>query len=371
MPIYLADVSGGGSDANPFRCVGNDEPGAGWIDLGGRGILWRPSSLTDPRVTKLADAIGDVIPLSLRTRIGNALSVTATKTRAPDLLAELLGSLAGGRWQPLRAEQAGVYRIWLGTAAGGGPILESPSLVGGVPVFWIAALTGLRREPRLMSRRTWLALVALAASLGILPRSAFAGSVTETWPTNGTNIATGQDNPWTETLNDLQVVSNKLEPVTTAARCAARCNTGVGTENHKTTATITIATLDSGTRNAAVSCRFAAAADTYYALQCDRITIGNERDLLKRVAGAFTALATDAVDVGASATVWTVQANGSTIQATQGSDTLGPVTDTAIAGNTQGGCELRVPPAGSPPNLDDWILEDLATPRRTLLGVGT
>ena len=59
---------------------------------------------------------------------------------------------------------------------------------------------------------------------------------TETWPTTGTDISTGQDQVWTEMESDSEVSSlagsNRLNNVTTAASCTARCETALAGDAH-------------------------------------------------------------------------------------------------------------------------------------------
>ena len=333
MPLYLTPIVGDGTDLNPFRpAVWNKIRDEGWIDLRpdstvatGRGILYLPTPSADARLMQLADLADDVLPTSIRTRLQNALSLTLGQTRFKEIVAELLTLHAredGTRWRPLRPTHMGLMELWLGDL--GRIHAWRPGSVG--------------------------------------------ASVSETWAgADGTTLtqAAGRDQNWTETLNNSQVVSNKLEPVTTDSRDVVRCDAGVSTDNHKCTATITIATRDTGLRNYFLCCRFAAAADTLYTCGYGRSSVPDDaRELSKRVAGAFTLLAGDTTDQGAGATICVVQANGSSISGTVGATSLGPVTDTSIVGNTQGGAQGRVPSAGSPPNLDDWTLEDVGRTTR-------
>lgn len=59
---------------------------------------------------------------------------------------------------------------------------------------------------------------------------------TESWPTVSTTISSGQDQPWTETISDVQValtaLVNRLTNVTGGADCYARCETDLAGDAH-------------------------------------------------------------------------------------------------------------------------------------------
>jgi len=306
MPLYLTPILGDGSDANPFEPVGFDQPGAGWVDLrpdatvnAGRGVLWLPTSNADIRLRQLADVVNEVLTGARRTFLANALSLTLSATRFRDVLAELLVTHArtdGTRWRPLQFTVEGMLEIWLGSL---GRIFAQRSVAGG-------------------------------------------SSFSETWPTAGTTITTGQDQPWNEDSGNVTVVGpGHLECVDIGADVFGRCTSAVSTVDLQTQATCTTL-LGSGSGNnsiVGVICRKVdSTVKTFYSLWTNRALTNEKARLRKVVAGLNTTLGTDAVgDIGGSAQAYNVQANGSSIQGSAGSLSVGPVTDTAIDGVTVGG----------------------------------
>lgn len=340
MPLYLSPIIGTGArptatrGSDPFRPVGWPQQGAGVIHLrpdytvnAGFGIVYYPTAVVDARLTQLADLPGDTLSLARRTQLGNALGVTLVAT---DFLAALLDLLTthartdGTRWKPL-VPALGLYELWLG---GLGRIFAAPSLNGG-------------------------------------------STFSETWPTNGTNIATGQDQPWTEEVVDLQVVANTLQVVTAdRASNEARCTTALTTADHKHTCDYVSQLLASVIY---VKVRKPnSATQSYYAMQVDHDLFDTASSTLHVVvAGTDTALVTDNNDPGTSGSVY-CQALGSSIAGQAGTGPTLAATDTQVTGNTFIGVLVTANTLTGNSTVDNHVAADVGgPPERTKMGVGT
>lgn len=334
MPLYLTPIVGNGTDANPFMPLWPEEPGQGWIDLrpdstvaAGRGLLYLPTPSVDSRLDKLVDLPDEDVPAGVKNRLQNALGLTLGQTRFSEIVAELLTTHArtdDTRWKPLRPTVQGVMELWLG---------------------------GLGRF------HAWR-------------QGSVGASFTETWPTNGTTISTGQDQPWNEDSNDVEVSTNALRFVTLSAVCFGRCLTNLATDAHKHSATAALVSIADGARAGVSVRKIDSTTRTYYITTAERNSGagGHARRLVKRVAGVQTILVNDVGTDPGSPVVIECQANGSSISGTVGSFALGPITDTAITGNLQVGYELFGATAGDT-TLDGHTAADLAG-EAVLLGHG-
>ena len=388
MPIYLSPIIGSGTADDAFTPVWPGGPGEGWIDLrpdgtqaAGRGLLYLPVPSSDPRLDFLADQPTETLTVSRRTRLQNALSVTVSASRLDAIVMELLTVHArtdGTRWRPLRPTAHGDLEIWLGGLA---RVAEAPlTLRAGQPGFWIAGLGWLPFGARLSRRallRLALVVPTMAALLG-LPRpldAAVSGS--EEWPTNGTTISTGQDQPWNEDTNDAEVSGNVLRATATGAARHGRCLTILATDNHEHRATATLVRpvgVGLNSRAGIGVRKVDSTVLTAYVVLASRGQAGDLRLLRKVVAGVNTTLATsDTNDPGSQAALL-CRANGSSIYGEVGGGIFGPVTDMAITGNRQVSYYLlQVDETLGDSTLDGHTFRDIG-PRpgtRTLLGVGT
>lgn len=333
MPLYLTPIIGTGTDLDPFQPVWTGAPGQGWIDLrpdstvnAGIGVLYLPTARADARLTKVADVADEVLSIPNRNRIQNAFGVTLTATQFQHILAELLVIHArtdGTRWKPLQFTIQGLLEIWLGSL---GRIYAQPAITGGA-------------------------------------------SFSETWPTNGTNIATGQDQPWNEDDEDVTVVSNHLELAVASVGPPGygRCTSAVATDNHIVQATCLIAVSDADAKSIGVTARKVnSTVQTFYFCRFQRSSAGGEtnRDLGLRNSGAFTLLYSDTTDAGGSALTVSCTCNGSSISGVIGALSISPVTNTLITGNLLGGYEIKQTGGTlADTQLDNWSIADLQEQR--------
>lgn len=137
MPFYLSEYIGSGTKVDPFRAVGQEEPGASSIDLrpdsslldgGGlnAALLWTPSSFVDARARFLADDKLESLTQQQKNFLTNKLGVDlSSPTLLRDIVATLLTSPPGNGWKALKP---GLLRweIWLG-----GLLWEVPRISGG------------------------------------------------------------------------------------------------------------------------------------------------------------------------------------------------------------------------------------------------
>lgn len=171
---------------------------------------------------------------------------------------------------------------------------------------------------------------------------------------------------WTEVSGDIDIVSNQAKNPTSAVS-RARADSDLSSDDHYSQIT-----LASVTDHAGPQCRFASAADTSYLFIAH--PLGAFSALYKIEAGSFTALSTGNATV-ASGSVAKITADGSDIECfDDGVSMIGPVTDTAITGNTRCGIAAH---GSTNQILDNFEAADLAAPpattlrsRLSLLGVG-
>lgn len=186
----------------------------------------------------------------------------------------------------------------------------------------------------------------------------------ELWPTDGTTLSSGQNEPWSEDEGGFSVVSGWVEldtPVTGYVRCTA----SLDTDDHYHQATAEISARDSAQRRVGLNCRHVGSSTrTYYSMLLIRSTTGDQHRLYKNVSASATNLATDGTDPGGTAGLLKVHTNGSAILGSFGPSAikLGPITDTSITGNIQVGF-LETHTGGSPDftetRLDNHAFADL------------
>lgn len=140
---------------------------------------------------------------------------------------------------------------------------------------------------------------------------------------------------WTEVSGSWAIATNQASRNDITANASARAETDLSSDDHYAQFD---RTNDVGsTSNYATPCaRFAAAAETYYAV----LVRDASSAIFKRVAGTFTSLQAVTND-GTSPHTYKIQANGSTIEAFKDAVSLGSLTDTAITGNLRTGISLR------------------------------
>lgn len=186
---------------------------------------------------------------------------------------------------------------------------------------------------RLLGKDDWQALVPSDLLSSVAGRLKHETSFTESWPTDSTTLSTGQDQPWTEVLNDLEVFGGELRGVSGNTEKRARCETVLSGADHYCQAQV-ITTAASTSRSNRVDVRFDAAADTSYSYRV-RGSSGGE-SIEKCVTGTFTVLASGA-RVNALETIY-LEASGSTLTSKYAGSLALSTTDTSITGGVRIGC---------------------------------
>ena len=282
MPLYSCAIVGTGAEDDPLRPpFSGEDRRIGWICLGppgssaGRGLLWLPTDTTDSRIRKIADLPGERPTNGIRNVLQNELGITLASPSTVSLatvIAEILrdhGRTDGTRWgilQPSKLRQQ--FEIHLGELGA---------------IWTQAAVVGPSTQ-----------------------------SFSETWPTNGDTISTGQDQAWTELTNSVEVSSGVLRPTSTAVTYA-RCDSSLDTsaQYHQFDFTLTDGVTLSNIAQPMV--RFTDLNNHYRAVARRRSTTGHERVGAKRVASTTTTIVTgDTTDPGASGTI-KVTIDGSTM----------------------------------------------------------
>lgn len=156
---------------------------------------------------------------------------------------------------------------------------------------------------------------------------------------------------WTEVNGDLDIVSNEAKGMSVATNSRGRAESDLSSDDH-------YAEIDMITEEGGPLTRYAAAADTCYWFFSDAGRI------FKVVTGTPTELASS-TSVAGPATMRLIT-DGSSLEGTVGgTNRVGPITDTAITGNTRCGLEhdlngrttaftaadLTAPPVGDPPGM--------------------
>ena len=135
MPYYLAPYIGAGTEEDPFRPLGSDQPGWAAIDLRPDAstlsglnmcLLFLPNADPDAQLRQLSDAVEEVVTTGTRDAINTRLGSTITTGKLSDVIADLLINPPANRWKALQASR-GKFEIWLG-----GRIYEAPVIRGGV-----------------------------------------------------------------------------------------------------------------------------------------------------------------------------------------------------------------------------------------------
>lgn len=264
MPIYRCPIIGDGSDHDAFRAPYlGDDPRIGYINLSvpntpnGFGFLYLPADVADGRLEKLADSHDEALSTANRSRIGNAFGVTLQQVSMRDVIAELLmdhGRNDGTRWTGIRgfpSRRRSQYEVFL----------------GGLGMIW---------------------------SQKVAPRPS-SQTLTETWPTDGTTIATGQDNAWNDDDGNAEI-SSGVATNNTINFAGYTCTDDLDTDDHRHY-------LEFQLNNGSVLIQIRVGVrwtdrNNAYAFWLSRN--GNSQTSRKRVGGSNTQFATNSNDPGAS-----------------------------------------------------------------------
>lgn len=182
------------------------------------------------------------------------------------------------------------------------------------------------------------------------PAAAAGSGVTITESFNTADSDTlGPDLVWTETLADLDIVTNQAKATTAAGE--ARAESDLSTSNHYAQAACFKNGTGDGAQGLTVCVRFAAAARTYYGL---RVEANNGYTISKRVAGTNTSLKTGAL-TWVNGDIIRLEVTGTTLNALKNGVQFDTHTDASIAGGTR--CGILV--TGATVSLDTFQAGDL------------
>lgn len=339
MPYYLAPYIGAGTNLDPFRPRGSDQPGWSAIDLRpdgsvltGRCLLHLPIHDPDIQLRRLADAPDETLTLLSRSAWGTALGIVINQSVFREIVAEILTLHArtdGTRWKPLRRMVDGRMRLYLG---------------------------GLLHE--------WL-----PGSVG--------ASIADTFDRDdgdldGSTTSDGQGT-WVEfTETTWAIVGNLARNTATGlAEAGARVNFNLASDDHKCEATLVAAISVSDHEGGVLFRKAADATETYYFWAA--VGFNTRWTLFKIVANGRSTLGIYNV-VNAAGDVMEGRADASTISGRVNGTVGVSVTDTEIVDNLQCGIYHKGSGGANTTDLNLWSAADLAaavTPQRTLMGVGT
>lgn len=183
-------------------------------------------------------------------------------------------------------------------------------------------------------------------------------TLTESWPTNGTTISSGQDQAWNEDSGNVSVASGRLELGSGSAY--GRCTNALSSDDHSHAASGSFASTTEAHHYKVCVRKINSTVETFYCIWVrQEVAAGADGSLLRRlVSGTSTQLDGNTDDPGVGPHAASVQANGSSISAARDAVSLGPVTDTTITGNLLVGYGFGI--TGSAARLDDHTFEDIA-----------
>jgi len=291
MHHYITPYIGAGTEADPFRPRGSDQPIWAAIDLrpdctilSGRAIVALPVRQDEVGMVYLGEDL-DGISAAIKQAFESRFSLTLRANRLRNILPELLLEHAredGTRWRPIRPSRLRRrLEIWLG---GKEPLWMQPVFAGGVSIVD----TFDRAD---------------ADALGTSSDGLFS---------------------WTEVVGDTDIVGNAARSITTGSQVLADVSQGAAT----------------GQSEGAICRKDSTATVTFYMGGVTFNAGSNEvAQAWKVVAGTFTQLGSN-VNIGSlgvgPVTVKLI-VDGSTIQVYTGGTLRVNQTDTAIAGNLRTG----------------------------------
>lgn len=319
MPFYLSQYIGSGTLQNPCRAVGSDVPGAQVIDLrkdggasadgGGfnRCLLYSPQPLADGRLVQFGSERGENLGAGIRAILAATLGISISFTRLDDLIAELLLRPPANAWKPITS-----LEIHLGGLA---PVLADIPQAIGYAETWSTADSG-----SLTSSLTW---------------TEYSGT--------GWAIVSNKANSNGNNFNE------------------ARAEHATRGDAHTVSATLSTFTYSSGScYGFLIARKDTTATRTHYHISASRdASPFNGYTLDKVVSGTTTNLGFTTSTTPASSHSMSISTLGSSIRAVANGVTLGPITDSAVSGNTYGGIGYFGDTVGNTVEFDNWGITDL------------
>ncbi len=331
MRFYLSSFIGDGSLDNPFRPPFDDFT---IIDLRPPGspaglclvAIDNPPGVTPSGAIDLGEDLDGILPVPVKRRLGNDLSVTLDPDDLRGSVVELVilhGKEDGSRWRPLKANHQGFHEVWLGERIYHAP---TPQLTVITESFNRADAAGLGPD------LTWV-------TVGGWSGARWATEANEARKTNtGGGLNTkGADSDLATDDHYAEWLITKLDAAGAANRSVAQTRIPGATHN-----------------------------DTGYQARIDRTTAPSYEVRLDRMDnGSRTEIAAPVAITPTLSYILRCEADGSTIRAIVEGTTERSVTDTNITGNLQTGV------SGTVRTLDDvrqdlFEAGDLAAPPATV-----
>lgn len=330
---YLAKWIGAGTESNPFRPAGVDmAAGFSAINLrpdptvaDGWCFVKSPVALTETlNLVTLTDDADDADLLGLtrnkvESRLGINLGSTSKFRRLVlRVLLEHGDDANPARWNQLKAERDGRYRVWLG---------------------------GLLDE--------WVPVGGGATYSDTFNRA------------NSTTITAGGTIPWTEVTQDVQIVSNHIEVVTAGATSnRVRYDADLSTADQYAQLRGVGYTFTLTNNKRIEACvRFSSSVGTFYSVVRNFTNNASTATLaiFKTVSGSVTTLSSETLTATANEML-KVTVSGSSLKAfVDGVERTGlAITDTAITGNLRTGFAIFSGGNATHVGIDDWEAGDLA-----------
>lgn len=314
---YLVPYVGTGTDDDPFRPHGADQPGWSAIDLrpdvtglAGFALLALPIRDDAPQRRYFGEAL-DEVSVTVRQQLDSRLGITLVATTPREMIAELLMIHGGaGRWKPLRPMRAGRYEIHLG-----GRIYQRAVLSGGI-------------------------------------------TITESFD-QGLNSTIGPDLTWTELTGNSETNSaNKWIVGTAASLYDARADSNLDTDDHYVQGAVDVI---ENTENATDSMAGVIARQretdgtrTHYGWRYrNSTTNGIRRELYRRSSGTLTSIIGPTASSLTAEDVIRLECNGSTITGKRNGNTEEEATDTNVTTNLRCGVTGQRATATSPRSTVD------------------
>lgn len=163
----------------------------------------------------------------------------------------------------------------------------------------------------------------------------------------------GPDLSWTETANDMIIVSNECYAFAAggASGAIARAEHDLSSDDHY--AQVTITALNASATAGAI-CRFNSSSNQFY---FGALNNGDDKAYLYKYDSGFTLLNTPPVVTPSIPEVWKSSADGSTVSVYQAGTLRDSVTDTSLTGSVRCGIFFYDASGGS--TVDNFVAEDI------------